>query len=82
MPEDLADRLAARWGDLSRRAMEAVVAEAYREEVLTLGEVRRILGHASRLDTEAFLKERGALLDYDEQALECDVQAARDARMS
>lgn len=80
MPEDLASRLEAHWGDLSRRAMEAMVADAYREGAITLGEVRRILGHTSRLATEAFLKERGALLDYDEAELERDVQAARDAR--
>jgi predicted HTH domain antitoxin len=69
-----------RWGDLSRRAQEAVVADAYREDVLTLGDVQRLLGHASRLETEAFLKARGALLEHDETELERDVQAARQAR--
>jgi hypothetical protein len=39
IPDRLADRLENRWDDLSKRALESVVAEAYREEVLTLGEV-------------------------------------------
>ena len=80
VPDGLAERLQERWGDLSRRALEAVVADAYREEALTLGEVRDVLGHSTRLETEAFLKERGALLEYSEQELEADVEAARTAR--
>lgn len=80
VPEDLAQRLQERWGDLSRRALEAVAADAYREETLTLGEVRRLLSHSTRLETEAFLKDRGALLDYNEDELEADVQAAKKAR--
>jgi predicted HTH domain antitoxin len=80
MPEDLAQRLQAHWGDLSRRALEAVVADAYREETITLGEVRRLLGHSTRLETEAFLKSRGALLEYSEDELDADIQAAKEAR--
>jgi len=45
-----------------------------------LKDVRRLLGHASRLETEAFLKARGAFLEHDETELERDVQAARQAR--
>jgi len=80
MPEELAQRLQAQWGDLSRRALEAVVADAYREETITLGEVRRLLGHSTRLETEAFLKSRGALLEYSEDELNADIQAAKEAR--
>jgi len=80
VPDGLAERLQERWGDLSKRALEAIVADAYREEALTLGEVREVLGHSTRLETEAFLKERGALLEYTEQELEADVEAARAAR--
>ena len=80
MPEELAQRLQAHWGDLSRRALEAVVADAYREETITLGEVRRLLDHSTRLETEAFLKSRGALLEYSEDELDADIQAAKEAR--
>lgn len=81
MPDRLAERLQERWGNLPERALEAVVADAYREGVLTLGEVREILGHSTRLGTEAFLKERGALLTYGEEELEEDVEAARKAQI-
>lgn len=81
MPDRLAERLQERWGNLPERALEAVVADAYREGALTLGEVREILGHSTRLDTEAFLKERGALLTYGEEELDEDVEAARKAQI-
>jgi len=80
VPEDLAQRLEKQWGDLPRRALEAVVVDAYREETITLGEGRRVLGHATGLETEAFLKDRGALFDCSEEELEADVQAAKNAR--
>ena len=66
-------------GDLSKRALESLVAQAYREESLTLGEVRRILGHETRMETEAVLKEQGALLDYSEEELEQDLEVALEA---
>lgn len=79
LPEDLARKLQERWGDLSQRALESLVAQAYREESLTLGEVRRLLGHETRMETEAFLKQQGALLDYSEKELEQDLEAALKA---
>jgi len=80
MPDRLAERLEKQLGNLSERALQAVAADAYREEALTLGEVRSLLGHSTRLETEQFLKERGALLDYNEEELNADVAAAREAR--
>ena len=80
MPDRLAERLRDHWGDLSERALQAVVADAYREEVLTLREVREILGHSTRLETEQFLKDRGILLEMTEKELEEDARDAREAR--
>lgn len=80
VPDDLGKRLQERWGDLSGRALKATLAEAYREEELTLGEVREILGHSTRLETEQFLKDRGILFDMSEEELEEDARAAREAR--
>jgi predicted HTH domain antitoxin len=79
LPEDIAPKVKEMWGDLSRRALESFVAQGYREELLTLGEVRRLLGHETRMETEALLKKQGALLDYSEEELEQDVEAARKA---
>ena len=79
VPDRLAERLQERWGDLSERALHAILADGYREEVLTLGEVREILGHSTRLKTEQFLKDRGILLEMTEEGLEEDARAAREA---
>jgi len=79
LPEDLARRLEKQWGDLSRGALELVAAQGYRDGSLTLGEVRSLLGHETRMETEAFLKERGALLDYSEDELERDLESALKA---
>lgn len=79
LPEDIARRLQKQWGDLSRRALESLVAQAYREESLTLGEARQLLGHETRMETEAFLKDQVALLDYSEGELEQDLEAALKA---
>lgn len=79
LPEDLARRLKEQWGDLSRGALESVAAQAYRDGSLTLGEVRTLLGHETRMQTEAVLKERGAHLDYSEEELDHDLEIALKA---
>ena len=44
VPDDIVERLRARSGDLSRRALESMAADGYRDGVLTSAEVRRMLG--------------------------------------
>ena len=76
LPEDIADRLGQQH-DLSRVALEAVAAHGYRGGKLTHAEVQRMLGLASRSETDAFLKEAGAYLDYTEADLERDLAVSR-----
>ena len=80
VPDRLAGRLQERFGDLSELALQAIVADGYREGALTLGEVREILDHSTRMQTEQFLKDRGILLEMTEEELEEDARAAREAR--
>ena len=54
IPDDIAKRLSAAGGDVSRRALEAVALEGYREQTLTLYQVSEMLG-LSRVETEDFL---------------------------
>lgn len=54
IPDDVAKRLAAAGGDVSRRALEALALEGYREQALTLLQVSEMLG-LSRVETEDFL---------------------------
>jgi predicted HTH domain antitoxin len=54
IPDDIAKRLSAAGADVSRRALEAIALESYREQTLTLYQVSELLG-LSRVETEDFL---------------------------
>ena len=54
IPDDIAKRLSATGADVSRRALEAIALESYREQTLTLYQVSEMLG-LSRVETEDFL---------------------------
>jgi predicted HTH domain antitoxin len=53
IPDHVAKRLSAS-GDLSRRVLEALALEEYREQTLTLYQISEMLG-LSRVETEDFL---------------------------
>jgi Uncharacterised protein family (UPF0175) len=72
IPDDVARRLAAAGGDLSRRALEALALEEYRRGTLTKPELRRLLGFATRYALDGFLKshevfESYSLEDFDRE---------------
>ena len=54
IPDEIAKRLSAVGADLSRRALEAIALEGYREQTLTLYQVSEMLG-LSRVEAEDFL---------------------------
>ena len=54
IPDDVAQRLAASGSDVSRRALEALALEGYRDQTLTLYQVSEMLS-LSRVETEDFL---------------------------
>ena len=58
-------------------ALEALAAQGYRDGKLTHAEVQQMLGFNSRWDTDKFLKQAGAYLDYTEADLERDLETAR-----
>ena len=73
LPDDVAERLAAR-GDVSRRVLEVLALEGYREGALTLLQVSQMLG-LSRVETEDFLGKHQVPLSPI-SALELDREAA------
>ena len=79
IPEDVGRALAAQEGGLSRAVLEAVAVEAYRSGTITTAQVQRMLGLASRWDTESFLRRAEAYHDYTMEDLERDITAIRDA---
>ena len=81
IPDDLERRLRDGWADMPRKVLEAVALEAYRSGALTGAEVQRLLGLESRWDLEAFLKQAGVFLDYDQADLARDLEAFRQSGM-
>ena len=78
LPDDVAHHLAGRNGaGLTRTVLEMVAVEGYRSGELTEAEVMRMLGLTHRTHVDAFLKERGAYLDYTLDDLEQDRETHR-----
>ena len=64
IPDDVAQRLAAAGGDLSRRALEALALEEYKRGHLTTPELRRLLGFGTRDALDGFLKAHDVFEPY------------------
>jgi predicted HTH domain antitoxin len=71
LPDQLSRFLAAS-GNVERAALEAIALQAYREEKLSTGELRRLLRYRTRLQVHAFLKAHGVPLQYGLADLEHD----------
>jgi hypothetical protein len=70
IPDDVAQRLAAAGGDLSRRALEALALEEYKRGHLTKRELRRLLGFGTRDALDGFLKAHDVFEPYNLDDLE------------
>lgn len=77
VPDDIARLLGSRWEDLPRRTLEALVASAYREGLISGPQAQELLGFQSRMELDAFLKGAGIFLDYTEEDLADDIRALR-----
>jgi predicted HTH domain antitoxin len=74
IPDEVAKRLSAAGGDVTRRVLEALALEGYREQTLTLYDVSQMLG-LSRVETEDFLGRHNVPLAVIEEA-DLDREAA------
>jgi predicted HTH domain antitoxin len=85
IPDDVAKRLSASGGDVSRRVLEALALEGYRDQTLTLYQVSEMLG-LSRIETEDFLGRHHVPLaaineaDLDREAALFEAAARRSSR--
>jgi len=75
IPDDLAITLAEGQDDPSRAILEGFAVEAYQEGRLSAAEIRHLLGHASRWETENFLAARGAWPAPDKSEVAEDAKA-------
>lgn len=64
IPDDVAERLKAAGGDLSRRALEALALEEYKRGQLTKPELRLLLGFSTRDALDGFLKAHDVFEPY------------------
>lgn len=79
LPEDIAQGLESKWKDLPRAALESLAIEAYRSRALTAAQLRRLLGFATLMQVDAFLKEH-EVYDYTVADFEQDRQTLRQLR--
>lgn len=72
LPEQIANQLQV--VNISRRVLELIAADRYRQGHIGAAEVRQILNFSSRWETYEFLKREKAYLPYTEEDLEQDSQ--------
>ena len=70
--DTVAHELEAKWGNLEQKMLELLVIEAYRSVLIGNGQVKRLLKLSTSLEVDAFLKQAGVELHYDEADLEAD----------
>lgn len=80
IPDALAYKLEAKWGNLERKLLELWVIEAYRSALISGGRARELLGLSTRLELDTFFKEREVYLHYDISDLEQDRQTMEQLR--
>jgi hypothetical protein len=72
IPDELANRMTASGGDLSRRALEALALEEFKSGRITKPELRRLLGFGTRYRLDGFLKSHDVYEDYTIEDFERD----------
>ncbi|MGC1617095.1 MAG: UPF0175 family protein [Candidatus Acidiferrum sp.] len=72
LPDELVEALASKGQDLPRAALEALLTETYREEKISHAQLGRLLGFATPMEVDGFLKDRGVELEYSADDLERD----------
>ena len=77
IPDDVAERLAAAGGDLSRRALEAFALEEHKAGRITEPQLQQLLGLQTRTELDGFLKAHGVWLSYTPEDLERERAALR-----
>lgn len=71
LPDDIQAVLEDRWGDLSQHLRENLALDGYQQGLLSLAQVRRMLGLSTRLEAQNFLGQRGvAVFDFDPSELD------------
>ncbi|MFP4412934.1 UPF0175 family protein [Coleofasciculus sp.] len=78
LPDDIANQLQLQPANISRRILELIVADNYRQGHIGAAQVRQMLNFSSRWETYEFLKREKAYLPYTEDDLEQDSPGIRN----
>ena len=85
VPDDIRTALETHWGDLSSHLREQLALDGYRQGLLSLAQVRRLLGFETRWEAQEFLGRHGVpVFDLDPSELdrEAALQEAASRRTS
>jgi hypothetical protein len=74
IPDDLAGRLSGGGTELSRRALELLALEEYKNEHLTEADLQRLLGFGTRYELDGFLKAHEVWVNVTIEDLRQDVR--------
>lgn len=80
IPDDLAVELGAQFQNLGRAVLEALAAEAYAKDILSLEQVRRLLELESRWDAQAVLSRLGAWPGHSSEEILSDARRSFEFR--
>ena len=73
IPASLSETLRSQLTDLPRAALEGLALEGYRQGVLSLAQVRELLGLPSRWAAQEFLAAFGCWPDYDAAEMDAEL---------
>ena len=77
IPDDIARRLTGAGGDLSRRALEGLALEEFKNGHVNRPDLRRLLGFSTRYQLDGFLKSRDVYDDYTMEDFEREHQSSK-----
>lgn len=77
LPEEIEQQLETEWGNLPRRALEALAVEGYRSGALTGAQVRLMLGYETSMEVDGLLKQAGVYLEQSVADVERDTATSR-----
>jgi hypothetical protein len=80
IPDDIANRMNEAGGDLSRRALESLALEEFKNGRISKPDLRRLLGFGTRWKLDGFLKEHGVFEHYTMEDFEQERQALEGLR--
>jgi len=80
IPDEFTSDLKLKFGNLGSAALEALAAEAYEKDALSLQQVRRLLDLPSRWEAQAVLQRHGVLPGQTVEDVVADLDALESLR--